>query len=269
MTAGAHLQADSPGAVPGCVVWSRLAVAEPDDLVRGIEHVDRRQRVDVHAEQGALLGRVFVQKQIAAMEVDGHTERPLCDADAGHVIDMGVGEQNVPDRQPLACREGEQEGDFIARIDDDRLARALAGDDEAVLEEWSNSLRLDYDHDVILAILDDLLFTSKIRAAAGQLGIPVSFARSAEVALAQMRKNVPRLVILDLNNPRTDPLGTVGSMRADAALAAVPTVGFVSHVQTDLIEAARRAGVSEVLARSAFAERLPQILSRAAPDAGR
>ena len=110
---------------------------------------------------------------------------------------------------------------------------------------------------------------SKIRGAAGQLGIPVSFARSAEAALAEMRKNAPRLVILDLNNPRTDPLGTVGSMRADVALAAIPTVGFVSHVQTDVIEAARRAGVSEVLARSAFAERLPQILSRAAADADR
>ena len=110
---------------------------------------------------------------------------------------------------------------------------------------------------------------SKIRGAAGQLGIQVSFARSAEAALAQMRQKATELVILDLNNPRTDPLGTVGSMRADAALAAIPTVGFVSHVQTDVIEAARRAGVGDVLARSAFAEQLPQILGRAASGAGR
>ena len=116
---------------------------------------------------------------------------------------------------------------------------------------------------MILALVDDLMFTSKIRAAAKQLGVPVAFARSSETALAEMRKTAPALVILDLNNPRSDPLGTVALMKEDQALAAIPTLGFVSHVQTDVIEAARRAGVGEVLARSAFAERLPEILARA------
>jgi CheY-like chemotaxis protein len=115
---------------------------------------------------------------------------------------------------------------------------------------------------VILAILDDLMFTSKIKTAAAQLGLPVSFARSRAAALSGMRSERPGLVILDLNNPRTDPLGTVADMQADPALAAIPTVGFVSHVQTDVIAAARRAGVTEVLARSAFTERLPEILAR-------
>jgi CheY-like chemotaxis protein len=115
---------------------------------------------------------------------------------------------------------------------------------------------------VILAILDDLLFASKIRAAAAQAGVQVTFARSREGALAEMRAGGPALVIFDLNNPRTDPLGTVAEMKADPALAPIPTLGFVSHVQTSLIEAARRAGVGEVLARSAFAERLPELLAR-------
>lgn len=115
---------------------------------------------------------------------------------------------------------------------------------------------------MILAVLDDLLFTSKIRTSAKQLGIAIVFARSSDLALADMRKRRPSLVILDLNNPRTDPLGTVASMKADPALAAIPTVGFASHVQTDVIEAARRAGVGEVMARSAFAQKLSEILSR-------
>jgi CheY-like chemotaxis protein len=116
---------------------------------------------------------------------------------------------------------------------------------------------------VILAILDDLLFTSKIRAAATQLGLPVSFARSAAAALGEMRAAPPQLVILDVNNPRVDALGIVSTMKADAALAGIPTVGFASHVQGAAIEAARAAGVNEVLARSAFAQQLPEILSRA------
>jgi PleD family two-component response regulator len=115
---------------------------------------------------------------------------------------------------------------------------------------------------VILAILDDLLFTSKIKTTAAQLGIPVSFARSSAAALAGMRSQPPALVILDLNNPRTDPLGTVASMKADPALAGIPTVGYASHVQIDIIDAAKRAGVDDVLARSAFTQRLNDILER-------
>ncbi len=38
------------------------------------------------------------------------------------------------------------------------------------------------------------------------------------------------------------------------------TIGFVSHVQSDVIDAARSAGVGEVLARSAFTARLADIL---------
>ena len=115
---------------------------------------------------------------------------------------------------------------------------------------------------MILAIVDDLMFVSKIRTAASQLGAAVTFARSSEAALAEMRKNPPALVILDLNNARTDPLGTVAAMKRDPSLAAIPTMGYASHVQTDVIDLARKAGVDEVLARSAFTQRLAEILTR-------
>jgi CheY-like chemotaxis protein len=106
------------------------------------------------------------------------------------------------------------------------------------------------------------MFTSKIRSAATHAGVTVTFARSSQGALEQMRATPPSLVILDLNNPRTDPLGTIAAMRAAPALAAIPTVGYVSHVDTATIEAARAAGVGEVMARSAFTNGLPEILAR-------
>jgi PleD family two-component response regulator len=115
---------------------------------------------------------------------------------------------------------------------------------------------------MILAVLDDLMFTSRIKTTASQLGVSVVFARSADGALAEMRKAPPSLVILDLNNARTDPLGIVAAMRQEAALASIPTVGYVSHVQTDVINAARQAGVGEVMARSAFTQQLAEILKR-------
>lgn len=115
---------------------------------------------------------------------------------------------------------------------------------------------------MILAVLDDLMFTSKIKTTASQLGVPIVFARSADGALAEMRKTPPSLVILDLNNARTNPLGIVASMKADPALASVPTVGYASHVQVDVINAARQAGVGDVMARSAFTQNLADILRR-------
>jgi CheY-like chemotaxis protein len=115
---------------------------------------------------------------------------------------------------------------------------------------------------MVLALVDDLMFTSKIRAAAAQIGVPVTFARSSASALANMREALPALVILDLNNTRTDPIGTVRSMKSDPALAAVRTVGFVSHVDASTIELARTAGVGEILARSAFTQQLGEILER-------
>jgi CheY-like chemotaxis protein len=106
------------------------------------------------------------------------------------------------------------------------------------------------------------MFASRIKAAASRLGVTVSFPKSAAEALADMRLEAPSLVILDLNSARLDPMGMLAAMRHDPALAAIPTVGFVSHVRADVIDAARQAGVGEVMARSAFAERLPEILGR-------
>ena len=115
---------------------------------------------------------------------------------------------------------------------------------------------------MILAIVDDLLFSSKIKTTANHLRVDVTFARSADAALALMRKSAPTLAIVDLDSARTDPLGTVAAMKRDPALASIPIVGFVSHVHADLIDAARAAGV-DVMARSAFTGQLADILQRA------
>jgi PleD family two-component response regulator len=104
------------------------------------------------------------------------------------------------------------------------------------------------------------MFTSKIKTTAGLLGVAVAFARSRDAALIEMRKSSPSLVIFDLNGKATDPLGTLAAMHADPGLASIPTIGFVSHVQTDLIDAARQAGVGDVMARSAFTARLADII---------
>jgi CheY-like chemotaxis protein len=212
---------------------------------------------------GALLGRAFVEEEIVLVKMDRNAKDAPRQRDPGYVIDVGMRQEDVSDAERPAFGGAEQALDLVAGIDQHGLARLIASDEEPVLEERTDRVGLDYDHGVILAILDDLMFTSKIRATASQLGVPVTFVRSSDAALAEMRRNRPALVILDLNNARTDPLGTVAAMKADPTLEDIPTVGFASHVQTDVIEASRRAGVGDVMARSLFTVRLPDILAAA------
>ena len=113
---------------------------------------------------------------------------------------------------------------------------------------------------MILVAVDDLLFSSKIRATAKAAGVDVTFARSPAEILEQARALTPSLAIFDLNSGKTDPIATIAAMKQDPALAAIRTIGFVSHVDTAAIQAARSAGADDVLARSTFAGHLAEIL---------
>jgi CheY-like chemotaxis protein len=259
----ADLEADAAWAMPRRVMRSYLEPAARDDLPGDIEVIDRRRGIDSQSEHLTLFDRPLVEKQIVVMEVHRNVQGARGRADPRDVIDMCVCQQNSAESDLLAIGKCQQSLHLVAWVDQHAFPCARTRHDEPVLEEWADGPRLDYDHGVILAILDDLMFSSKIKTAAKQLGVPLSVVRSSEGALAEMRAHLPTLVIFDLNNPRTDPIGTVSSMKADPTLAAIPTVGFSQHTLTDTIEAARKAGVGEVLARGAFFERLPDLLARA------
>ena len=119
---------------------------------------------------------------------------------------------------------------------------------------------------MILCVVDDLIFSIKISTAAKALAVPVFFERSPDMVLPSIRERQPSLVIFDLNSATLRPLDVIAQMKADPELRGIRTLGYVSHVQTDVISAARRAGIDEVLARSAFSDRLGQILTGADPS---
>ena len=114
---------------------------------------------------------------------------------------------------------------------------------------------------MVLVAVDDLLFSSKIRATAKAVGVDITFARTPDEILAQARTLKPTLVVFDINSQKADPISTVAALKADPDTRDIQTTGFVSHVNTDLILAARQAGMDEVMARSAFAANLAQILT--------
>ena len=104
----------------------------------------RYVRIDTQAEHRPLLDGAFVQEQIRVVQEDRHAESPLRGRDAGDVIDVRVGQQDALHRQGASADERQQPVHLVTRIDQHGFAGSLAGHDEAVLEEWSDSLRLDY-----------------------------------------------------------------------------------------------------------------------------
>ena len=110
----------------------------------------------------------------------------------------------------------------------------------------------------VLALVPDLMDRSKVSAAAGALdGVgPVSFVSSAAGLATRLGEEEPvALVVLDL--ARTGALDTVAAAHGRGARV----IGFGSHVEVELLAAARAAGCDQVLARSAFFARLPEVLT--------
>lgn len=112
-----------------------------------------------------------------------------------------------------------------------------------------------------MAAVSDMLFASKVRAAAESLNISVEFARSADALFDAAKTDVPSLVILDLHDTRIDPFALASRMKADGQLRGVPLVGFFSHVNVELKNRAQEAGIDHALPRSVFTKRLGEILT--------
>ena len=113
----------------------------------------------------------------------------------------------------------------------------------------------------VIAVVDDLFFASKIRGTAEQVGTHVQFVRSIPAAVEKARDEAPALMIVDLNASCCDAIDLARALKGDESLAGVPLLGFFSHIQTEVQQAAIAAGYDQVLPRSAFTKNLGQILS--------
>lgn len=114
---------------------------------------------------------------------------------------------------------------------------------------------------MILAVVEDLLFLSKIQQTAQSTGVGVKPARPSDLPKLAI-EDEPNAIFIDLNHRSGTALEILRTLKSDSKTKSIIVVGFVSHVQTDLIAAARAAGCDLVLARSAFSSQLPSLLQR-------
>ncbi len=112
----------------------------------------------------------------------------------------------------------------------------------------------------IVALVEDLVFTAKLRAAAHGIEVALQIASQPEEWLQLVRRASPTLVLIDLNFSRADALALVAQARTATNDRATPIVGFLSHVQAERALAARTAGCTAAIPRSLFVQLLPALL---------
>ncbi len=111
----------------------------------------------------------------------------------------------------------------------------------------------------ILAVVEDIFFLAKIQQTARQLGVTVESV-GPDALQGSLAQNGASAILVDLNHRSGKAIAVLEGLKDDPATRSIPVVAFLSHVQTDLAQAARAAGCDRVMARSAFSQQLPALL---------
>ena len=107
----------------------------------------------------------------------------------------------------------------------------------------------------IIAVVDDLMFQSKLEHGVRDLGYAF-VAVDTEAGLRDAVSSDIALVVIDLHVRGID-------WRAAVAIAnehGVPVLAFGRHTEAQLLRSARKAGCDRVVPRSTFVEELPRLI---------
>jgi hypothetical protein len=107
----------------------------------------------------------------------------------------------------------------------------------------------------VAALVDNLFFSSKIRATATGTGCEIAFCRTSGDIPGDSDR-----VIVDLESTSFDAVGEIREFRASNKSHPARVFAFAGHSHTDLMRKAREAGADEVMPRSELAKRLGALL---------
>ncbi len=118
----------------------------------------------------------------------------------------------------------------------------------------------------VLAVVQDMIFSSRISAEARAQGRIVQYFRKLDALTVAVGQGDGKLLLVDLNCASPDPLEAIKMTRVGAPTCEI--VAFYSHVQGELAARAMEAGASKVMPRSRFVQQLPELLRFAGRNAG-
>ena len=114
---------------------------------------------------------------------------------------------------------------------------------------------------MILYLASDLIWATRIKSTAEDVGKAARPVRSIEMLEARLADSPVTALIVDLESPDVG-LAMIRHLRASAEPAhhVIRILCFAPHVKKDIMQEARDAGAHEVLPRGSFDHNLPDIL---------
>lgn len=114
---------------------------------------------------------------------------------------------------------------------------------------------------MIIAIVKDLFFISKIKETAIQLNKKIFFIKNYDELnnfFDKINEDID-LIIIDLNFKGIRPLETIKEIKSNKLLKNKKIISYCSHVQTELMDKAKEFGIV-VMPRSLFTFKLRTII---------
>lgn len=112
----------------------------------------------------------------------------------------------------------------------------------------------------IMAFVEDIFLTAKIREVAREQGCDIRFVRDLSGLDKRLAGPSPGAVLIDLAAESLKPLELIRRIKETTDWGAARVVAYTSHAQAELLEEASRLGADLVLPKSGFTQKLPEIL---------
>lgn len=112
----------------------------------------------------------------------------------------------------------------------------------------------------IMAFLEDIFYTAKIREVASSRSKDVRFVRDLAGLDKRLSGPAPGTVVVDLNAATLQPIDLIRRIKEQPEWTGVRVVAYSAHEQAELMEEASRVGADVVLSKSGFNEKLHDIV---------
>lgn len=113
---------------------------------------------------------------------------------------------------------------------------------------------------LVLVVVSDVFFYTKIRDALRPQGYVLERARSQEDVLEKAAALRPVAVILNMNEEKLDPFRALEQIRGDDRLKTVPVLAFANHEEVETWRRAKELGVTKIVSRNEFSSRTRDLI---------
>ena len=116
------------------------------------------------------------------------------------------------------------------------------------------------DNKIILVVVNDVFFYTKLRDALKPQGYQIEKARTQDEVAEKAGALRPAAIILNINDESLDAFKALEALKGDDRSKAVPILAFANHEEVDNWRRAQQLGVAKIVSRNEFSARTLQLV---------